>query len=154
MSPLLATQITDRLAAIAEGITTANGYPSALGEHVIIAPLYTTPDSAPACVIVPGRQRVAYRYSLIETERDYEIKGFIDWRDHTGETEHALVDQVIHDLRTAFAAPDATLAGLTERIVLADDEPGYSEEGGTLIGALLRLSVHTRINPLDPSNNL
>lgn len=155
MSTLLSTQITDRMAAIAAGLRAASGFSTDIGASVQVAPTPVNADSAPACIIVPGVQRASGRYGGVQQiGRDYEVRGFVDWRAHQAIDEHALVDLVLWDLRRGFGTRDAALEGLIERIALRDDRPGYTDEGGSLVGGLLNLTVHYRLNAADPATAL
>lgn len=153
MSALVATQITDRLAAIAATITTANGYPSNVGARVQIGQQRGMADQAPAVFIVPARQQVTNLYDSVEVSREIEIKAFADLRAHPGLSEHGLVDHVIWDLRRAFGAYDATLAALGE-LGIGNDQPGYSEDGGATVGAGLTLTITYRVAADDPTSAL
>lgn len=153
MTALVATQITDRLAAIAATITTANGYPSNVGATVQIGARRGMADQAPAVWIVPSRQTVTDLYDSVEISREIDIKAFADLRDHPSLSEHGLVDQVIWDVRKAFGAYDATLAALGD-LTLGNDQPGYSEDGGAIVGAGLTLTTTYRVAVDDPTTAL
>jgi hypothetical protein len=153
MTALVATQITDRLAAIAATITTANGYPSNVGATVQIGAKRGMADQAPAIWIIPGRQTVTDLYDSTEISREIEIKAFADLRDHPSLSEHGLVDQVIWDIRKALWAYDATLTDLCD-LLLGNDQPGYSEDGGAIVGAGLTLTITYRVSDDDPTTAL
>lgn len=150
---LISSAITARLAAIGATITAANGYTSNLGTNVRIAQERGQGRDAPALYIVPGRQRETHRYARSEMSRDYTIKGFVDLRAHSPLDDYEIVDKVIWDLRQAYGARDTTLAALVDRIQLTDDQPGYSEEGGSLCGAALTLTVVYTVDPTDPTTD-
>lgn len=140
--PLVATQITDRLAAIAATITTANGYASNVGATVKVAQLDAIGSDAPACILIPGRQQAESQMGgKAKLSRDYDIKAFVDLRDHPSLPPHELADLVLWDLRRRFSLYDAPLHLLINDISIKDDQPGYPENGGSLVGCSLTLGL-------------
>lgn len=136
MTTLVSTAITNRLAAIASTITTANGYSSNLGQRVLIAELEAIADQAPALVLIPGRETPSAAYGARITQREYEIKAFAKLQDHPSLSANALVDLVIWDLRQVFEQRDSALAALVQsEPEFVSSQPGYAEAGGGLVGA-------------------
>jgi hypothetical protein len=151
---LVATQITDRLAVMAATITTANGYTSNVGASVNVADLRGIGTQAPALFIIPSRQRPTRSYAFAQYEREYQIKAFADLRDHPSLSDHALVDTVIWDVRQCFETHDTALMALADQVSTDDDQPGYSEDGGSIVGASITLPIHYRVDPTDPDTAL
>lgn len=153
MTALVATQITNRLAAMAAAVTAANGYVSDVGATVGVARQKGMADQAPASFILPGRQKVSDYYGELEVEREYSIRAFADTRSHSAFDEHALVDQIIWDLRRRFGAEDEELSLLCSWLV-GDDRPGYTEDGGVIVGADMTITTTYRVAASDPSTPL
>ena len=153
MAKLVSVQITERLIAIAEGITIGNGYASNVGARVFAAKMRGMADIAPAVFVIPGKQKDEHFYDTREIVREVEIKAFADVRVHPSLTEYELVDQIIADLRKAFAANDSGLAALGE-FTINSDQPGYSEDGGNIVGAAISATITYRIAESDPTTAL
>jgi hypothetical protein len=151
MATLLSTQITDRLAAMAATMTSANGYSSNIGASVAIAKQRGMGSDAPATFIIPGRQSITRGYAgQVQVEREVSIKAFADLSDHALD-EHALVDLVLWDLRRCFGGSDPTLLALADQCSAGDDQPGYSEDGGRIVGGALTLQITYRVAVADPT---
>lgn len=148
---LTATAITTRLAEIGATLTAANGYTTNIGANTSVAQHQGMARHAPALYITPGRQRVTKRYARIDIEREIAIKAFIDLRQHPGVDEYELVDRVIWDLRKGFGTYDAGLMAFADRLRIDDDQPGYSEDGGSICGAAITLAITYTVDPDDPT---
>lgn len=149
---LIATRITDRLAAMAAELTPANGYPSNIGANVLVARLDAIGREAPACILLPGRSRVEVIYNgRAQVTRSYTVQAFVDTRQHPSTGAHALADQVLWDLRRRFETYDTDLYALIDSLAAEGDQPGYSQDGGALVGGALDLSLTYRVALDDPS---
>lgn len=148
---LIPTQITDELADVLRTCTTSRGYTSNVGATVHVGQLRGAHKQAPAIFVVPGRQSGDVRYGEVrEVTREYVVRAFADLRDHPTLAEEALVDQVIWDVRRAIEAQLEVLLELAQRVRYIGDQPGYHEEGGTIVGAALSYEIQYLVNINDP----
>jgi hypothetical protein len=164
MSKPLPTQITEALGVLLETCLGANGYPSHVGERVYIGQIEGRADDAPAVWVIPGLQRQTARYGTVrEVEREYSVRAFADLLDQDGWAEadepsrHSieieLVDQIIIDLHRCLDTWDSGsgLSALIDQLSVGSDRPGYSEDGGTRVGAGLDLTITYRVDLTDPT---
>jgi len=149
---LLATQITQALAARLATATTANGYTSNCGSAVFIGQTRGADRQAPAVFLLPGRQSGEGRYAdEREVRREYDIRGFADLNSHPHLSEAALIDLIIWDLRRCCESNNDALTGLIERLSYRSDQPGYREEGGSIVGAALTYEIQYICSITDPT---
>lgn len=149
---LVPTDITDELVTILRAATTRGGYPSNIGASVRVGELRGMAAQAPACFVIPSRGKPGLsRYSEIrQVVRDYEIKALVDMDDHPSMSDHAMIDQIIWDVRRCIEGYEPGVESLVERIAYSSDRPGYREEGGTIVGASLTYEVTYSVNLTDP----
>lgn len=151
---LLATQITEALVEAVQGATIAAGYPSDVGRLVFVGQLRGGAIQAPCTFVLPGASRdTAYYNGGREVTRQIEVRGFADANAYPDLTDHALVDQVIWDLRQVLAA-DPPLGGLADDLRYVSDRPGYREDGGTIVGAALTYELVFNVDIADPSTSI
>lgn len=149
---LLATQITDALAAQMATCTAANGYVSNVGRLVLTAQTRAGAVQCPCCVVVPGRTTDQSAYSdVIELTRSYEIRGFADTLSHPALSDAALVDLIGWDIRTCLAAAGTALSDLIRILTVRDETPGYREDGGSMVGATVSVGIEYAVAMSDPS---
>jgi hypothetical protein len=103
--------------------------------------------------ITPGRESATARYGVQEVQRDWVFTGFVDTT-NAGTEEHELVDQIIWDIRRCVESRDSTLEGLTERVAFSGADPGYHEDGSTIVGAAVTYQVTYSVDMADPSTAL
>jgi len=149
---LLPTQITDALAVLARGCTAANGYLSNVGANVAIGRLAGAAVEAPICFVIPARQQPStdLAFGAACVVREYELKAFADLQDHPTLDEHALMDQIIWDVRRVVEAEGTDLRDLATRVTWLSDTPGYHEQGGSLVGATITYEIEYRLDPDNP----
>jgi len=148
---LVATDITHTLAELVRNCTTRRGYTSNVGAAVYVGLLRGAAQQAPSAWIIPGLQRGSERYGeLREVTREYKVSGFADHNDHPSLDEVGLVDLIIWDLRRCIESQDDILAAMVERLRFVSDQPGYREEGGTIVGATLSYELTYLVNLTDP----
>lgn len=142
---LRSTQITDRLAAL---LATAkgSGYPSAVGSRVLVGQVKGAEQQAPCVFLLPERETEEELYNRKGViARDYRLAAYAKRSAHPSLSEHALVDQIIYDLRKVLETRDATLAGLLESGPrLLQVTPGFHEDGGQIVGAALSYQLQYR----------
>lgn len=136
---LLATSITDRLAAL---VATCKGasYPSLVGTTVLVGQIKGVEQQAPCCFVIPERVTAEGRYAQHQITREYRLCAFARLSSHPTLSEHALIDQIIRDLRQVVEKRDGGTGGLVSlgaEISFQGAQPGYHEDGGQLVGAAL-----------------
>jgi hypothetical protein len=152
---LVATQITEAFAAQLRLLTAAHGYTTNVGAEVHVGMLRGAAEQAPACYLLPGRQSAGEgRYGTRRLVlRSYEVRAFVDLRDHPAWSEAQAVDAVIWDVRAGVETAQGALHGLAERLAYQGDRPGYREEGGTLVGAAIDYTVAYFVDLSDPTHS-
>ncbi len=140
---LLATSITDRLAALLANCQ-GTSYPSNVGTTVLVGQVKGAEQQAPCCFLIPERQTAEGRYAQHQVQREYRIAAFARLSDHPTLSEHGLIDQIIRDLRQVLETRDAGTGGLVSlgaEIAFDAAQPGYHEEGGQIVGAALTYRI-------------
>lgn len=145
---LLATQITEALADRLRGCTAAGGFASDVGATVHTGRVKAGASEAPCISIMPGRGTGTALYGVVQYTRNYEIRAFVDLNTHPELSDCDLTDQIIWDVRRILETDQ--LPGV-ELINFVSDQPGYREDGGTLVGALLNYEIAFLVNMSDPS---
>lgn len=139
-----ATQISDRLAVLLADCQ-GDDYPSQCGETVLVGQVKGAEQQAPAIFIIPEVLRVEGRYGMQQVVRDYRLAAFALLSDHPTMSEHALIDQIITDVRDVMESRDrqsrSGLVALGAEVRFQQAQPGYHEDGGDLVGAALQYQV-------------
>lgn len=152
---LIATEITRALIDLMGTCVTARGYTSNCGASVYLGQLRGAATQAPAIFVLPGRQSGEVRYGeLREVTRSYQITAYADLNDHPTLDEAGLVDLIIWDLRRCVESHEPTLVGLAQRVRYVSDQPGYREDGGSIVGAGLQYEIQYAVNLNDPETAL
>lgn len=139
---LAASTITHLIKGVLDDCISARGFVSNCGASVRIGLLYGAASEAPCTYVLPGRQKCEQRYGLVQQiSREYQIRAFADLNDHPTLTEFELVDRVIWDVRRCMESRELTLPDYVDRIAYAGDQPGYREEGGSIVGAVINYDV-------------
>lgn len=155
---LMSVRVTRALASVLEGCTSANGYISNVGAAVYLGKLRGGAVQAPCINLLPGRHSPAdpvYNPQWEQT-REIEIRAALDANDYLDAAniqtldDIELVDLVIWDVRRCLALGRAALADLGAELRYQGDQPGYREDGGTVVGASLTYSVTYTADPADP----
>lgn len=149
---LLATQITEALAARLRECTADAGRVSDVGRTVQVGRVRAGAIEAPCCYVTPGRSTETRIYGAVQRTRAYEVRAFADLNAHPALSDADLVDQIIFDVRRTLEE-GAALAGVQDLRYVADS-PGYREDGGTLVGALIEYEVDYIIDLTDPTTPL
>jgi len=161
----VATRITIALGDLLAACTAENGYPSDVGRSVFLGQIQGRADDAPAIWLIPGAQKRRPVYDNVrEVVREYSVRAFSDlrsvagWADATAAErrliEVELVDQVIADVRRCldtWEAASAELPSLISHLGETADKPGYSDDGGTRVGAGVDFTVTYWVDPADPT---
>lgn len=151
-SPLVPTAITTALTTRLRGAITAAGCASNVGATVQVGRVKAGAVEAPCCYVTPGRGTETRIYGAVQRTRAYEVRAFADLNAHPALSDCDLVDQIIFDVRRILEE-GAALAGVQDLRYVADS-PGYREDGGTLVGALIEYEVDYIIDLTDPTTPL
>lgn len=139
---LSASKITFLIKGVLDDCLAERGFPSNCGASVRVGLLYGAASEAPSVYVLPGRQTCEQRYGQTqEIRREYQIRAFADLNDHPTLSEFELVDQVIWDVRRCMESRELTLPDYVDRLAYAGDQPGYREEGGSVVGAVINYDV-------------
>ena len=160
----LSSRITDELRVLLQHCVSAKGYASNVGALVHIGQIQGQAEDAPATWVIPGPQELTQRYGPIaEIKRSFSVRAFADLRDvpSWGSASPAerelieveLVDQIMYDMYRRLILWDElpSFAELVDDVSVGRSTPGYSEDGGTRVGAGVDLVVTYRVDPSDPS---
>lgn len=148
---LLATLVTESLAERLRGCTAGAGFSSNVGATVRTGRMSAGAVDAPCTYIIPGRGAGNALYGAVEYTRAYEIRAFVDLSTHPELSDCDLTDQIIWDVRRIIetdALPGA------DGVRFVSDQPGYREDGGNLVGALLNYEITFTVDLSDPSTPL
>ena len=150
---LLPTQITTALADRLALARVANGYITDVGATVYQGQLRGGAIQAPCIYLLPGRTAPGkpLMKGVKEKQRAYEIRGFVDSNDHKALSDVALVDLIAWDIERAVELITDRLGGLIDSIRWTGEQPGFREEGGTLVGAGVTYDIVYRTTLADPS---
>jgi hypothetical protein len=155
---LMSVRITRAIAAILGGCTSTNGYLSNVGAAVYLGKLRGGAVQAPCINLLPGRHAPAdpvYNPQWEQT-REIEIRAALDANDYLDDAnvqaldDIELVDLTIWDVRRCLSLGRDTLSALGAELRYLSDQPGYREDGGTVVGASLTYSVTYTADPADP----
>lgn len=139
---LLATEITNALVALLTQCVARRGFVSDVGARVFASLLKADYSQAPAAFIHPGRTTADVLYGEARrVSRVYTITACANSLSHPTLSDAALADQIVWDVRRCIESPDDTLLELVERVRFLNDQPGYREEGGSIVGATLTYEV-------------
>ena len=148
---LIATTITEALADCIRDCTAAKGYSSNVGATVEVGRLAAGATDAPCTYLLPGRGTGGQLYGVIEYTRAYELRAFVDRAAHPTIADAALVDLIIWDLRRIIER--APVPGV-DALRFVSDQPGYREDGGNLVGAILHYEIIFQVSLSDPTTAL
>lgn len=145
---LFATYITEALAERLRGCTAGAGFASNVGATVRAGRMSAGAIDAPCTYIIPGRGAGNALYGAVEYTRTYELRAFVDLNTHPELSDCDLIDQIIWDVRRIIETEPLPGADIVRFI---SDQPGYREDGGSLVGALLNYEIAFTVNLSDPS---
>lgn len=148
---LLATQITEALAARLRECTADAGRVSDVGRTVQVGRVRAGAIEAPCCYLVPARGSDDPHYGAVRRLRRYEVRAFADANAHPALSDVDLVDRITWDVRQTVES--ARLPG-ADAVRYVADTPGYREEGGTLVGTLIEYEVGYDVDPANPETAL
>jgi hypothetical protein len=156
---LLATQVTEALSARLRGCVAGAGYRSNVGATVRTGRLSAHTTEAPCIYLLPtrGADTRAYGEAAVVYTRQYEIRAFADLNAHPeivrevdpDAADADLIDQIIWDVRRCLETGQP-LPGV-DYLHYLSDTPGYREDGGSTVGAVLLYEVRFAVSLLDPS---
>lgn len=149
---LHATTITEVLAERLRGCTAGAGCVSDVGATVQCGRVRAGAMEAPCCYVTPGRSTETRLYGVVQRTRTYEVRAFADANAHPALQDWDLADQIIFDVRRTLEE-GAPLAGVDALRYVADS-PGYREDGGSLVGALIEYEVDYVIDLSNPSSSV
>lgn len=147
---IFATYITEAIAARLRGCTAGAGFASNVGASVQTGQMKAGAADAPCLYIMPGRGigGALYCDSVVEYTRAYELRAFVDLNSHPELSDCDLIDQIIWDVRRIIEIEPLPGADIVRFI---SDQPGYREDGGNLVGALINYEIVFTVNLSDPS---
>lgn len=134
------------------GATTAAGCVSNVGATVQVARPAAGAIESPCCYLTPGRSTETRLYGVVQRTRVYEVRAFADANAHPSLSDWDLADQIIFDVRRTLEE-GAALPGVQD-LRYVSDSPGYREDGGTLVGALIEYEVEYVIDLTTPTTPL
>lgn len=156
---ILATKITESMADRLRGCVTGAGYRSNAGATVRTGRLSAHTTDAPCIYLLPARGTgsLAYGESAVVYTRQYEIRAFADLNAHPelvrevdpDAADADLIDQIIWDVRRCLET-GAPLPGV-DYLHFLSDTPGYREDGGSTVGAVLLYEARFAVSVTDPS---
>lgn len=149
---LLSTSITEALAARLRGCTAGAGYASDVGLTVHVGRLKAGAVEAPCIYLLPGRSSGTALYGASEVLRAYEIRAFADANAHPERSDCDLCDLIIWDIRRCIEA-EGRIPG-ADSVRYVSDLPGYREDGGTIVGALIEYEIGYTVDLSNPSHSL
>jgi hypothetical protein len=158
---LLTTQITEALAARLRGCVAGGGYRSNVGARVRTGRMNANAIEAPCVYVLPTRGTGESIYGAVRYTRSYELRAFADLNAHPelvreqdpDAADADLIDQIIWDLRRCIEMPDEPLPGVDILRYVADT-PGYRDDGGSAVGAVLNYELSFVVALADPSTAL
>ncbi len=138
---MIATDVTDALVTMLAQVRRSNDYGTDIGADVRVAAASPKADEAPLTIVNPGPEREDPGYGFGMLNRQITIVGIAQTDDHPDLQPHALVDKVIHDIRTCINAVNSLLDDLCEQVQIVKAQPGHREAGGTAVGASVEIKV-------------
>lgn len=151
---LFATTVTELLAERLRGATAAVGYASDVGRSVHVGRTRAGAVEAPCSFVTPGFGAADGAYFASIYTRRIEIRAFVDANTHPELSDPDLCDQIIWDVRRILEDPSARPIPGLDGLKFISDAPGYREDGGTLVGALLTYEVRFIVDLTDPHHSL
>ena len=155
---LLATQVTEALAARLRGCVVGAGYRSNVGARVRTGRMKANTVEAPCIYVLPTRGMDEAVYGVVRYVRNYELRAFADLNAHPelvreqdpDAADADLIDQIIWDLRRCIEMPSEPLPGV-DILRYVSDTPGYRDDGGSAVGAVLIYELSFVVDLIDPS---
>ncbi|PKF72673.1 hypothetical protein CW360_02865 [Pseudomonas fluvialis] len=145
---LIATRITDWLAAQLSQITSLNGYPLALADVHVGRFYEDLPQGAPlplATVVAASTSDAVTPDGVVlsgRRGRGYQVEVVVNFDQHPGVERHALLDQIEWGIgRAVRQPPPAELRGLLQSVSLGDVQFNYPAPGHSI--AIVQAQVAT-----------
>lgn len=152
---LLATQITDALIIQLEYCRESDGYTTDVGSMVLPGIMRGGAPQAPCVFVTPGRvTETRDEYGAHNFTRTYELNGFCDANQYPSLAECELVDRIAWDLRRCLWTAGTGLTSLIRDLRTTGEQPGYREDGGSLVGCALTVEIDYAIDTSDPDTPL